>query len=171
MKKILKISFPWSTNQNIHPAYECLRQVLIHYGYTLSYDELMQIVPKGVNEILENFRYIAEKYALTLDIKSGNFQDFISALERYKITIFSWKFENPKEDQVIHSYKDADHYSIAHACTESYVFFSSSENMVSQFIDKELRYYSYSGARSDFIEIGKIKILKQYILDKKLQHL
>lgn len=160
-----KGNFSWNVNKDIHPAYECFLQALLHYGFTTSYENIMQSIPKNENQIKENFEYIAGQYNLPLNMAHGNFKDLFEVLKQNKVAIFSWQFEDSKNDQVVHLREGVDHYSLAYECSpDSLVFFASPENIFSQFINKELQYFSYSPALNDFVDCGKIRILDQFFI-------
>lgn len=154
----------WNTAQGNNPAYECFRQALSQYGFDISYEDLMGSLPEEDDKVFDNFKYLASKYKLRLDKKEGKFEDFTHALSQNKIIIFSWRFENLEEDEIVHLCDGMDHYFFVHEADDQIMVFSGPENTYPQFFDKEFSYSIYSGVLEDFTKIGKIIIIEQYCL-------
>ncbi|MBP7811563.1 MAG: hypothetical protein KA054_01820 [Candidatus Moranbacteria bacterium] len=156
------------TAGDAHPAYSCLQQILAHYEITMTYDEIISILPNKDDMVAENLKFICEKYLLDINIEEGNFKNFIDAFLKHHIILFSWRFKDPTDDDVVHLRNGVDHYSVVFDSLPGPMFlFSSPENIFSQFIDRDMNYYSYSCVLEKFIKSGQIEVLKQYIFSKQ----
>lgn len=165
---MLDINFYGDERDGEHPLQRCFFQVLKYFKsgiFTGSNaqdfsDEFLIISLEADKELQKK----AMEEGLMVLIRKPSFINLQESIQRRGYSVFSFKFENKEDDQLICTTNDGQHYVVSNGMEDNKIYFTGPDNIYSQTIDSNLEYSSCSMALAgEFINLGRVKLLKEYI--------